>query len=166
MKNVLLTGLALSLLFTSCAKRNRAERVARESAEMTEAAASSSPSGSASSGNVLTHTVQSGDTYVSIARLYDISVAELLTWNKITYKTPIQPGQRLVVDPNISQNKAGAAVTTARPTGKSLATHTVQPGETLFRISQQYDVRIEDLRALNNLKSDAIQVGQVLKIKP
>ena len=158
MKNSLLTGLLLGLLFTSCAKRKRLASL--PPSPPTETATALPAPG----GNTLTHTVQAGDTYISVARLYDISVAELLTWNKLTYRTPLQTGQRLIVDLNVSQTHAAAVP--GKTAEKTLNTHTVQPGETLFRISQQYDVRIEDLRALNNLRSDAIQVGQVLKIKP
>ena len=42
--------------------------------------------------------------------------------------------------------------------------HTVVAGETLFRIATRYKVSIEDIRAANNLSSDAISIGQQLKI--
>jgi LysM repeat protein len=44
------------------------------------------------------------------------------------------------------------------------AVHTVQPGETLFRISRKYHVSVEKLRKWNNLLSDTIEVGQKLII--
>ncbi|WP_447597879.1 LysM peptidoglycan-binding domain-containing protein [Nitrospira sp. Nam80] len=42
--------------------------------------------------------------------------------------------------------------------------HTVQPGETLFRISRKYHVSVDKLRKWNNLLSDTIEVGQKLII--
>jgi peptidoglycan DL-endopeptidase LytE len=42
--------------------------------------------------------------------------------------------------------------------------HTVAAGETLFRIALKYKVSIEEIRAANNLSSDAISIGQQLKI--
>jgi cell wall-associated NlpC family hydrolase len=42
--------------------------------------------------------------------------------------------------------------------------HTVVAGETLFRIAARYKVSIEDIRAANSLSSDAISIGQQLKI--
>ena len=42
--------------------------------------------------------------------------------------------------------------------------HTVQPGETLFRISRKYHVSVEKLRKWNSLPSDTIEVGQKLII--
>jgi LysM repeat protein len=44
--------------------------------------------------------------------------------------------------------------------------HVVQPGETLFSISQLYGVSLEALRAANGLTSDLIFAGQTLVIPP
>ncbi len=43
--------------------------------------------------------------------------------------------------------------------------HIVAPGDTLWRIAKQYDLRVEELKSLNNLQSDSIQVGQSLRVK-
>jgi LysM repeat protein len=42
--------------------------------------------------------------------------------------------------------------------------HTVGPGETLWRISKMYDVKIEDIMAANKLNNDAIDMGQELLV--
>jgi len=50
-------------------------------------------------------------------------------------------------------------------TGTGQQTHTVQPGETLFSISQQYNVPAEEIAAANNLANvNQLDVGQVLII--
>ena len=46
------------------------------------------------------------------------------------------------------------------------ASHTVQPGETLFGIAKTLNVPVGDLRNLNDLSSDALEPGQVLKRPP
>jgi LysM repeat protein len=43
-------------------------------------------------------------------------------------------------------------------------THTVQSGDTLSGIATRFGVKLDDLRALNQLKNDKILVGQVLQI--
>ncbi|MCS7081840.1 MAG: LysM peptidoglycan-binding domain-containing protein [Bacteroidetes bacterium] len=43
--------------------------------------------------------------------------------------------------------------------------HVVQPGETLYRISQRYGVSVQDLRRWNNLPSNRIRVGQRLRVR-
>ncbi len=42
--------------------------------------------------------------------------------------------------------------------------HTVAPGETLFRIALRYDTTVEALRQLNNIQGDQIEVGQQLVV--
>lgn len=42
--------------------------------------------------------------------------------------------------------------------------HEVQEGETLFSISQQYEVSVDTVRSFNDLEGEEIQPGQVLKI--
>ncbi len=44
-------------------------------------------------------------------------------------------------------------------------THTVQRGETLYRLQVKYNVPIETLRRNNNLQGNTIRVGQILKIR-
>ena len=45
-------------------------------------------------------------------------------------------------------------------------THQVQSGETLFSISQRYDVAISDLREWNDLQSDQLDSGMTLRLIP
>jgi LysM repeat protein len=55
---------------------------------------------------------------------------------------------------------------TAKKKGKTVKTHTVAVGETLYRISQLYHLTVEELRSMNNLpKGAVIHVGQVLVVK-
>jgi membrane-bound lytic murein transglycosylase D len=44
----------------------------------------------------LTYTVRAGDTLSRIARVFQVSVAQLISWNSLE-KTALAPGQRLLV---------------------------------------------------------------------
>ena len=44
-------------------------------------------------------------------------------------------------------------------------THTVRKSETLYSISRQYSVTVDQIRSLNSLSGNIIKVGQELKIK-
>lgn len=55
------------------------------------------------------------------------------------------------------------AESTAQQTNRQ---HTVQQGETLFSISREYDITVGELRMWNNLQSDNLQPGQVLRLEP
>jgi len=45
--------------------------------------------------------------------------------------------------------------------------HTVQEGETLYRISKKYGISLKELRKLNNLSADQpLRAGQKLLVSP
>jgi membrane-bound lytic murein transglycosylase D len=50
-----------------------------------------------SSGRRVTYTVRRGDTLSQIARLFQVTVAQITDWNGITPRTTIRPGQRLTI---------------------------------------------------------------------
>jgi LysM repeat protein len=71
--------------------------------------------------------------------------------------------------PAASSTAKPAAVSSSASTPKVAApkTHTVQAGETLFGISRNYGLTVEQLRSLNRLSdSDTIQPGQKLVVAP
>lgn len=41
----------------------------------------------------------------------------------------------------------------------------VKPGDTLYNISNRYNLSVEELKSINNLNTDQIQIGQELKVK-
>ncbi|UCH25008.1 MAG: peptidoglycan DD-metalloendopeptidase family protein [Trueperaceae bacterium] len=43
-------------------------------------------------------------------------------------------------------------------------THTVAKGDTLFALASRFDTTVEQIKTVNELRSDVIQVGQVLKV--
>jgi LysM repeat protein len=67
--------------------------------------------------------------------------------------------------PSAAQPRAQAPAQ-QRPAAARPVQHEVQPGETLFRISQTYGVTVDDLRRLNNLTGDRIVPGQMLTVRP
>lgn len=45
-------------------------------------------------------------------------------------------------------------------------TYTVQRGDTLYNIARNYGLTVDELKALNNLTSNELYIGQVLQVKP
>ena len=111
------------------------------------------------------HSVERGQTYFSISRLYNITINDLLDWNHLTVKDQLAVGQRLIVS-------RSAAATAPRTTPASVSSasdseytlHTVASGETLFRISQNYGVSIADIQRINNMSGVNVILGEKLKI--
>ena len=62
------------------------------------------------------------------------------------------------------QTKVVAQTTSTGKGGRS-STYKVKRGDTLSEIAAKYGVRVSTLKRLNNLRSDLIRVGQVLKLR-
>jgi anti-anti-sigma factor len=71
--------------------------------------------------------------------------------------------------PEVSLPAAPTPVPSPKPPAKPVATkvHTVAPGENLYRIALRYNLTVEELRRMNNMKPDqSLQVGQRLTVAP
>ncbi len=104
-------------------------------------------------------TVQSGDTLGSIANRYGVSVATLKSINGLSGDS-VSVGQVLRLSgSSVKPNNAS----TGNQKAKS-ATVTVQPGDTLGEIAQANNTTVAALKSLNNLSSNDLKLGQVLKV--
>jgi len=48
--------------------------------------------------------------------------------------------------------------------GNSLASYTVQKGDTLYSISKKFELKVEDLKQKNNLSDNTLSIGQKLLV--
>jgi LysM repeat protein len=108
------------------------------------------------------HTVQRGETLFSIARRYGVSVDAVSGANGIGDPSRIYAGQRLVIPIPATENPADSSASLPAAAG---ATHTVQPGENLYRIALRHGTTVQALAQINGLYNPRqIYVGQVLRI--
>ncbi len=136
------------------------------------------------------HTVQPGQTLYSVARLYGLRAGEIQDFNRLS-SAALKPGQVLLLPPGAQGGQASPAAVLApvvaaapprpalpspippRPAAVSPAPlvplssavpprHTVQPGQTLYAVARLYNLRADDLLALNRLSSSDLRAGQVL----
>ncbi len=112
-----------------------------------------------------THTVQAGENLFRIGLRYGVSVEELMAANGIGDPSQVYAGQTLTIPAPGSVNTSAAPAPAASSPPAAARTHTVQPGQTLFSISRQYNVSVQDLVNANNLLNpSAIYAGQTLTI--
>lgn len=95
------------------------------------------------------YTVKKGDSLYSIARLYDVSVEDLKTFNKLVSNV-LAIGQVLRI-PDIVE-KSDTSV------------YYVKKGDSLYGIAKSYGVSVEDIKRLNSLSSNSLSIGQELLI--
>ncbi|WP_339175245.1 NlpC/P60 family protein [Solibacillus sp. FSL R5-0691] len=131
-----------------------------------------------------TYTVKHGDTLTKIAKAHNTTINQLKQWNNLS-QDRIFIAQKLVVAPAksavnaVSKSPAvtkTATVTTAPKTTavsvveekverpQNTVSHTVIKGDNLTKIAKKYSISVASIKQLNNLKSDAIKVGQKLTI--
>lgn len=100
--------------------------------------------------NQFTHTVTKGQSLYSISSMYNVSIEDIIRLNPGSEKT-IRAGQVL----NIPQKSAGGQV----------VFHTIQAGETLYKLTVKYGVTAERIcRANPGLSAKNFRIGQVIAI--
>lgn len=52
------------------------------------------------------------------------------------------------------------------PVGTTTSTYTVKKGDTLYSIANTYNTTVDNIKKLNNLTSNNLSIGQVLKLNP
>lgn len=106
--------------------------------------------------------VRSGDSLWTIAKRFGVSQKNLQTWNRLTSKSILRPGQTLVVSaPGRDQTVAAKKVDTKKSVAKKAdaqhkVVYQVRPGDTLFGIGRQFKVAARQIMDWNNLSENHI----------
>ena len=104
------------------------------------------------------HTVKKGDTFFNIGQRYSVSPKELASWNRITLKTTLVPGRKLIIKGREQQVASSS-------NSLRLIRYTVRKGDTLTQLSRKFNISASDLRKSNAMTlSRGLQPGQKLKI--
>ncbi|PWJ54524.1 membrane-bound lytic murein transglycosylase D [Dyadobacter jejuensis] len=163
----------------------RPKEVASNGFESEQTRVASKPSGVK---KAQSHIVSSGETYFSIARMYDLSVTKLLALNNRSIDTSLLSGDELIVEGTGSvaatPSTAEVAVPKKAPVvnspvepkkvvpkpsieNKSVAQyHTVESGQTYYSISKLHGLTVNELLGLNALSvNDKLAVGQRLIVR-
>ena len=96
--------------------------------------------------------VQPGDTMAIIGLKHKVSATQLSARNR-WYRYALYVGQPMVIPAPSSTQQANAVY------------YTVQPGDTLWKISSLYSVSVNQITQLNGLSTSALYIGQMLRIK-
>ncbi len=108
------------------------------------------------------HTVAKGESASTIASKYNVSLDELLSWNKLTKTTVLHVGRELTVYPGDSSPYRKMIAQSTEPTP---ITHVVKKGQNPSTIAQEYGVSTQEVISWNNWsKSHVLHVGDKVKI--
>jgi len=98
-----------------------------------------------------TYIVQKGDNLYQIAKKYNTTIDELKKINNLNTNT-LSIGQILNLPIQESEEN------------KNLISYTVQKGDSLYQIGNKYNVSVNKIKEINNLTSNLLSIGQILKI--
>lgn len=101
------------------------------------------------------HVVKAGDTLYSLSKRYKITIEQLKKDNKLKSDS-LSIGAVLRIGSN--------QPITVPVSPQNFKTYKVVKGDTLSKIARENNTTIAALRALNNLQSDALSIGQVIKV--
>ncbi len=118
------------------------------------------------------HKVRKGEFLNKIAVHYDVKMNDIKKWNNMR-SSKVMTGEKLVIyvtetqkTKNTVTQAAVAQVKASQTESMKPVYHTVQPGDTLWNISQRYDgVSIDEIKKWNNLTGNTVKVGQRIKVK-
>ena len=112
-----------------------------------------------------TYTVKAGDSLYRIAKNHNISLQELKNLNNLSSNL-IMPGQVLKVSGQVSssQPSTNTSQSSNQTQTNGNGTYTVKAGDSLYRIAVNHNISLQELKNLNNLSSNLIMPGQVLKV--
>lgn len=108
--------------------------------------------------NYRNHKIKNGDTLSGIARIYGVSVAGLRSANQLS-NNRIRAGRNLMIPIR------GSSTPSTHLAKNSKVTHRVSAGDTLWSISRQYKVKLDQLMNWNGLRSgDVLSLNQMLTV--
>ena len=115
--------------------------------------------------NYINYIVKRGDTLYSIAKANNISVDTLIKDNNLSGSLQIGEVIKIrVPDSNMMIEECiGTEYIPPISTNPTLS-YVVKKGDSLYTIANKYNTSISEIKKINNLTSDSLVVGQVLKI--
>lgn len=110
-----------------------------------------------------THEVKAGETLYGISRLYLVTIEDIIEMNPFL-ADGLKEGQILSIpDADYVVEQAVRPATVQRDTNR-FDFYTVQPQQTIYSLTRDWDITYEQLLELNPRLSEGLKVGQVLKL--
>ncbi len=100
------------------------------------------------------YTVKSGDTLYNLSKRYETTVDQIVKLNNLK-TTSLSIGQKLTIP------ETGESVVSL----PNYTNYVVQKGDTLYSIARRFNITTSEIMKDNNLNTQNLSVGQVLKIR-
>lgn len=111
------------------------------------------------------HVVAPGQTLYSISKEYNVTVRELLEWNELKISDKLSVDQKLLIMETPLAAASDVENKEQERAQEVYSYHTVNQGDTIYKIARSYNVTIEELMTWNDKKDFSISPGEKIKIK-
>ena len=109
------------------------------------------------------HTVVEGESIYSIAKKYKVSESDIYELNPKSKGALLQLKTVLLIPNKKNKSKDKKEVASSKNTNAEI--HTVESGESLYKIAKKYNITLEKLIELNpDIKPEAIQIGDAIVV--
>lgn len=136
--------------------------------------------------SLVLHKIKKGDTISKIADIYSVPPQMIVEWNGLKNAHSIRAGQQLALYIDHTGNNRGKKSVASITSGKTMRLvapkahknllkqpgtespyehYSVQNGDSLWTISRKFSASTSEIKKWNNLTSDRIQPGAILKLK-
>lgn len=106
--------------------------------------------------------VKRGETLSSIAKRYNTTVSSIKKYNKSLARRGVRTGQKLIVPisghqtENITKTKISSNI-------ENIERYRAKKGDTLFSLARRFETSISEIKKMNGIKGNILNVGQALK---
>ncbi|MEX2596893.1 MAG: LysM peptidoglycan-binding domain-containing protein [Salibacteraceae bacterium] len=108
------------------------------------------------------HVVQPGNTLYGIGKQYNVEIKEIETHNPLIQELGLQVNQTLLIPVSRSNKRDFGGMIEQT---KGYLSHEVQPKETLYSISKQYNTTLQELIEANpQVELNGLSIGAIVKV--
>lgn len=114
------------------------------------------------------HRAKRGETVVSIARKYGISVGTIMSYNNLSSRKRVKAGQQLII-PSGGRSYAKSKIYSLSKNSKTqkseeIVKYRVKKGDTLESLATHFNTSVDEITELNKMKRKKLRSGQIVKI--
>lgn len=100
------------------------------------------------------HTVQKYDTFSSLAKHYQVTIASIKRWNKLRNNHVLKRGEKIAIWSKLNLKQKHLVY----------EKHKIKQGDNLIILAKHYNTSVKEIKNANKLKNNTIVVGKTLKI--
>lgn len=113
--------------------------------------------------NFVSYTVEKGDSLYSIANKFGTTVDKIKSLNDLTTNN-LSVGQVLIVDDRKGISSVLECYGTGEFDNTNYTNYFVVKGDSLYSIAKRFGTSVDEIKRINNLSSNNLDVGQILKL--